>query len=78
MALYEFCNESQFIDYPSFSSSIQIRNRMHSSGQTSEDYIKQVLGLPENLVVECMIAFGYPDDDKEPVPKEQMEYEKIH
>ena len=56
---------------------IQIRNRMHSSGQTSEDYIKQVLGLPQNLVVECMIAFGYPDEDKEPVSNEQLEYEKI-
>ena len=50
---------------------------MHSSGQSSEDYIKQVLGLPENLVVECMIAFGYPDEDKEPVYNEQLEYEKI-
>ncbi|MCU0637896.1 MAG: hypothetical protein MUE87_04685 [Methanothrix sp.] len=38
---------------------------------------KQVLGLPENLVVECMIAFGYPDEDKEPVAGEQLEYEKI-
>ena len=49
---------------------------MHNSGQTSEDYIKQVLGLPENLVVECMIAFGYPDEDKEPVAGEQLEYWK--
>jgi len=50
---------------------------MHSSGQTSEDYIKQVLGLPENLVVERMIAFGYPDEDKEPIAGEELEYEKI-
>ncbi|HUS76802.1 MAG TPA: nitroreductase family protein [Methanothrix sp.] len=56
---------------------IQIRKRMHSSNLTSEDYIKQVLGLPENLNVESMIAFGYPDEDRKPIPKEQLEYEKI-
>jgi hypothetical protein len=50
---------------------------MHSSSQTSEDYVKQVLGLPENLMAECMIAFGYPDEDKEPVAGEQLEYGKI-
>jgi len=56
---------------------IQIRNRMHSSNLSSEDYIKRVLGFPENFIVESMVAFGYPDEDKEPVPKEQLEYEKI-
>ena len=56
---------------------IQIRNRMHSSSLSSEDYIKQVLGIPENCNVESMIAFGYPDEDKKPVPKEQLEFEKI-
>jgi len=56
---------------------IQIRKRMHSSNFSSEDYIKRVLGLPENLSVESMISFGYPDEDKKPIPKEQLEYEKI-
>ncbi|MCX6673599.1 MAG: nitroreductase family protein [Methanothrix sp.] len=56
---------------------IQIRERMHSRNLSSEEYVKQVLGFPENLSVESMIAFGYPDEDKEPVPKEQLEYEKI-
>jgi nitroreductase len=56
---------------------IQIRNRMQSSNLTSEDYIKRVLGLPENFNVESMISFGYPDEDKKTIPKEQLEYEKI-
>jgi len=56
---------------------IQVRKRMHSSNLSSEDYIKQVLGFPENLCVESMIAFGYPDEGKEPISKEQLEYGKI-
>lgn len=56
---------------------IQIRKRMHSSSTSSEDFVKGVLALPENFRVEAMIAFGYPDEDKRPVPKEMLEYEKI-
>jgi nitroreductase len=50
---------------------------MHSSDLSSEDYVKRVLGLPENFFVESIIAFGYPDEKKKPVPKDQLEYEKI-
>jgi len=56
---------------------IQIRNRMHNNAQSSEDYIRKVLDLPDGLKVECMIAFGYPDEIKEPHPKSELEYEKI-
>ena len=56
---------------------IQIRKRMHSSNLSSEDYIKRLLDLPENLSVLSMIDFGYPDEEMRPVPSEQLEYEKI-
>ena len=56
---------------------IQIRNRMHNDAQTSEDYIRKALNLPEGSKVECMIAFGYPDEVKEPHPKSELEYGKI-
>lgn len=56
---------------------IQIRNRMHNDGQTSEDYIKKALNLPESMRVECMIGFGYPDEEKAPHSKSELEYEKI-
>jgi nitroreductase len=56
---------------------IQIRKRMHSDSLTSEDYVKRVLSLPENLKVESMIAFGYPNENKSPISKDQLEYDKI-
>ncbi|HON37123.1 MAG TPA: nitroreductase family protein [Methanothrix sp.] len=56
---------------------IQIRNRMHNSSQSSEDYIREVLDLPKESRVECMIAFGYPDEIKEPHPRSELEYGKI-
>ncbi|HUV79310.1 MAG TPA: nitroreductase family protein [Candidatus Bathyarchaeia archaeon] len=56
---------------------IQIRKRMHSDSQTSEEYVKDLLGLPTNFKVESIISFGYPDEDKQPIPKAQLEYNKI-
>ena len=56
---------------------IQIRNRVHSDVQTSEEYVKGVLGLPANMRVESIIAFGYPDEEKPPIPKTELEYNKI-
>ena len=55
---------------------IQIRNRMYSSSLTSEDYVRGVLGLPKGIKVESMISFGYPDEEKLPVRKEDLDYDK--
>ncbi|NLX39568.1 MAG: NAD(P)H-dependent dehydrogenase/reductase [Methanothrix sp.] len=56
---------------------IQIRLRMHADSVTSEEYVRSVLGLPENIRVESMIAFGCPDEDLEPVPATELQREKI-
>lgn len=56
---------------------IQIRNRTYSDGRSSEDYVKEVLGLPEGIKVESIISFGYADEEKPPVPKEQLDYQKV-
>jgi len=56
---------------------IQIRLRMHDDSATSEEHVRSVLGLSEKLRVESMIAFGYPDEELEPVLAEELHREKI-
>jgi nitroreductase len=56
---------------------IQIRRRLHRTGKSSEEYVKEVLSLPESLRVESIIAFGYPDEVKKPISIDQLEYDKI-
>ena len=56
---------------------IQIRNRMYSDDMSSEEYIRSILDLSKTMRVESMISFGYPDEEKPPVPKEQLGYHKI-
>lgn len=56
---------------------IQIRERMHSDVKSSDDYISEILDIPENLKVEAMIAIGYPDEKKSPRSKKDLQYEKV-
>lgn len=56
---------------------IQIRERMHSNTKTSEDYVSELLNIPENIRVESIIGIGYPDENKSPHKKEELEYGKV-
>lgn len=57
---------------------IQIRNRSYDKNLTSENYIKGLLNLPDRMKVESIVAIGYPDEKREPLPKEELKYEKVH
>lgn len=56
---------------------IQIRSRKHDRGKSAEEYVQELLGLPEHLKVESIIGLGHPDEVKRPVPAEKLQYEKV-
>jgi nitroreductase len=56
---------------------IQIRKRMHNEAKTSEDYVRELLNIPEALRIESIIGVGYPDEKKQPHPREVLQYEKV-
>ncbi len=56
---------------------IQIRNRPHSNEKSAEAYIQELLGIPENIKVECIVSIGYPAENKKSVPKNDLDYSKI-
>jgi nitroreductase len=56
---------------------IQIRKRKFDDQMTSEDYIRKLLNIPDGLKVESIIALGHPAEKKEPVPQENLKYEKL-
>lgn len=57
---------------------IQIRERMHDARKTSEVYVAEVLGLPQQFRVESILGIGYPDERKVPRPKESLAYGQVH
>ena len=57
---------------------IQVRKRFNEEEKDSGDYIKEVLNIPEKYRVECMLAIGYPAEEKEAYKKEDLPFNKVH
>jgi nitroreductase len=56
---------------------IQIRDRQHDRETTSEGFIQELLGLPEQVRVECIISIGHPGETRKPLSAGTLEYDKI-
>ena len=57
---------------------VQIRKRMHDGQKTAEEYVRDVIGIPGNIVVESIIGIGYPAEDKPPHPFDSLQFDKVH
>jgi nitroreductase len=55
----------------------QIRGNNFKEGTTSTQYISELLGLPRNLTVECVVAIGYPGEEMVPYRKEELSFDKV-
>lgn len=56
---------------------IQIRARQHEDGRPAEEYIREVLGLPHELSVLCMVSVGYAAEEKTPKADESLKWDKV-
>ena len=57
---------------------IQVRGRETPDGESSEEYVQGILGIPQYLKVICFISFGYSDENRRPVDPEKLLWEKVH
>jgi nitroreductase len=57
---------------------IQVRERNYSQNVTAASYIKEILGIPARYGIECMIAIGYPAEEKRVYNENDLPYDKIH
>ena len=56
---------------------VQIRLREHDAGQMAQDHVAEILGLPAGLVVESIIAIGYPAEQLPAHPRLSLPDEKV-
>lgn len=56
---------------------IQVRNRQHNAGKTSEDYVRATLGIGHPLRVLAIVAIGIPDEVKAGIPSEKLDHGKV-
>jgi nitroreductase len=55
----------------------QMRGNNYNENQSSKDFIAGLLGLPDNLDVECIVAIGYPGVEMVPYRKEDLAFGKV-
>lgn len=61
---------------------VQVRLRAHNAQQSSQQYLGNVLGLPQNIMVEAIIGIGHPMEEKtghtqETLLHNQVSYEQF-
>jgi nitroreductase len=57
---------------------IQVRERLHSDGPEAGEYIREVLSIPDKYGVECIVAVGYPGEEKRTYEESELLFDKIH
>lgn len=57
---------------------IQGRLREASDGRTTENYLRDILGYPENYRLEAMLSLGMPENHPEPRKLTELPMEKVH
>ncbi len=57
---------------------VQVYLRDKDENMSAENYIRQLLNIPENFAVLCVLAIGYKAEEKAPHDEEKLQYEKIH
>jgi nitroreductase len=56
---------------------VQVRQRRSQDGRAAEEHVREILNIPEGIMVEAIIAMGYPAETREAVPSERLDHGKI-
>lgn len=57
---------------------IQVYGRFHEDGTPSDQYVQELLGIPETCSVLCMVTMGYADETRKPQDVEKLKWESVH
>jgi nitroreductase len=56
----------------------QVRNSQADDGSDPEEYVRKILGIPEDIRVLCLMPLGFADESLPPHDEKEIEKEKIH
>ena len=56
---------------------IQIRERRHDAGTMAQEFIRELLGIPEHIMVACVISIGHPAEKRRPVAAGELDHSKV-
>ena len=57
---------------------IQLRDRQDAEGQPTEEIVKSLLNIPEEMRAVCMIAVGHKGMERKPQNEDRLKWERVH
>ena len=57
---------------------IEVRGRGTADGTPAEDFVQDLLGLPDHIMPLCIITLGYADEQRKPQNCEKLLWERVH
>lgn len=57
---------------------VQVYGRFSADGTPSDQYVQEVLGIPETCSVLCIVTFGHPDQIRKPQDTDKLKWENVH
>ncbi|MCA6214170.1 NAD(P)H nitroreductase [Thermococcus bergensis] len=55
-----------------------ILDRRHNEEKSAEEYVRELLGIPDHIRVLCVIGIGYPAEEKPPHSEKEVMWERVH
>ena len=57
---------------------VQVRGRYTADDTPSEDYLQELLGIPETVSIVCVLTFGHKDEERRPIDTDKLLWENVH
>ena len=57
---------------------IQIRGRFDENGNSAEEYLQNLLSIPDYMKILCIVTFGHKDEIRKPYETDKCKWEKVH
>ena len=57
---------------------VQVRGRDYNEETSSSEYIKELLEIPVQMEVECLLAFGEKNEERKPYSADKLQIERLH
>lgn len=57
---------------------IQIRGRFTADGLDSEEYVRELLNIPEQIGIVCILAIGHKDEQRKPADVSKLYWDHVH
>lgn len=57
---------------------VEVRGRFREDNEPSEDYVRELLGIPEQFGVLCIVSIGHKAEERKDIDPAKLQWEKVH